>query len=73
MTGRLTVVGLGPGGAGQVTPEAREAVAQASDLFGYGPYLARITLRPDQTAHVSDNREELSRARAAGCASRYPK
>jgi precorrin-3B C17-methyltransferase len=65
VSGKLTVVGLGPGGAGQVTPEAREAVAQASDLFGYGPYLARIALRPDQTAHVSDNREELARARAA--------
>lgn len=65
MSGRLTVVGLGPGAADQVTPEALAAVAAASDLFGYGPYLGRLALRPDQTAHVSDNREELARARAA--------
>ena len=65
MSGRLTVVGLGPGGAGQVTPEATAAVAEASDLFGYGPYLARLAPRPGQVAHASDNREELGRARAA--------
>ena len=65
MTGRLTVVGLGPGAPGQVTPEAAEAVAGASDLFGYGPYLARLALGSGQTAHASDNREELDRARAA--------
>lgn len=65
MSGQLTVVGLGPGSAGQLTPEAAEAVARASDLFGYGPYVARLALRPDQTAHASDNREELHRARAA--------
>ena len=65
MSGRLTVIGLGPGGAGQVTPEAVEAVAVASDLFGYGPYLARLTLAAGQVAHASDNREELDRARAA--------
>ncbi|MBP7243314.1 precorrin-3B C(17)-methyltransferase [Amaricoccus sp.] len=65
MSGRLTVVGLGPGSAGQVTPEAAEAVAEASDLFGYGPYLARVAPRAGQVAHVSDNREELGRARAA--------
>lgn len=65
MIGRLQVVGLGPGGPGQMTAEARGAVAAASDLFGYGPYLARVALAPGQTAHASDNREELARARAA--------
>ncbi len=65
MSGQLFVVGLGPGAAAQMTPEAAEAVASASDLFGYGPYLDRLTLRPEQTRHVSDNREELARARAA--------
>ena len=29
MSGRLTVIGLGPGNADQVTPEASSAVAQA--------------------------------------------
>ena len=61
MSGRLAVVGLGPGGADQLTGAAAAAIAAASDLFGYGPYLARLSLRADQSAHVSDNREELAR------------
>ena len=65
MSGRLDVVGLGPGGAAQMTGEAQAALAAASDLFGYAPYLARLALGPGQAAHASDNREELARARAA--------
>jgi precorrin-3B C17-methyltransferase len=65
LSGRLAVVGLGPGSAGQLTPEAAAAIAGATDLFGYGPYLARVTVAAGQTAHASDNREELARARAA--------
>ena len=65
MSGRLAVLGLGPGPAEQLTGEAAAAIAAASDLFGYAPYLDRLALRPDQTAHASDNREELARARAA--------
>jgi len=48
-----------------MTPAALEAVAAAPALFGYAPYLARLDLRPDQTAIASDNREELVRAGAA--------
>lgn len=65
MSGRLSVVGLGPGSPDQVTPEARLALAEASDLFGYGPYLDRLTPAEGQTRHASDNREELGRAGAA--------
>ncbi len=65
MSGTLAVIGLGPGQASQVTPEALEAVATASNLFGYGPYLDRLTLQAGQRRHASDNREELSRAEAA--------
>lgn len=65
MSGRLVVVGLGPGSAVQQTPEATAAVVAATDLFGYGPYLKRLTLAPHQVAHASDNREEMARARAA--------
>nr|WP_295464370.1 precorrin-3B C(17)-methyltransferase [Mesorhizobium sp.] len=65
MSGRLAVVGLGPGSPEQMTPQARHAVAAATDLFGYGPYLDRIALLPHQTRHASDNREEISRAGAA--------
>jgi precorrin-3B C17-methyltransferase len=65
MTGRLFVIGLGPGNPEQVTPEARAAVEASSDFFGYAPYLDRLALAPDQKRHASDNREELSRAGAA--------
>jgi len=65
MSGQLIVVGLGPGGASQMTPEAAAVVAEAEFLFGYGPYLDRLTLGPGQARVASDNREELSRARAA--------
>lgn len=65
MTGRLAVIGLGPGNADQTTPEARAAVEAASDFFGYAPYLDRLALASEKTRHASDNREELARARAA--------
>ncbi|MCB1453041.1 MAG: precorrin-3B C(17)-methyltransferase [Rhizobiaceae bacterium] len=65
MSGRLTVVGLGPGNPDQTTPEVALAIADASDFYGYAPYLDRLSLRPDQTRHASDNREELDRSAAA--------
>lgn len=65
MSGRLVVIGLGPGNADQVTPEATNAVAEANFFYGYKPYLDRLDLRPDQTRVASDNREEISRSNAA--------
>ena len=65
MTGRLAVVGLGPGDARQLTPEAADALAAADALYGYGPYLARVPVRPGQARNASDNREEGARAAAA--------
>ena len=65
VTGRIVVVGLGPGAARLVTPEVTAALAQATDLVGYGPYLARVPEQPGQTRHASDNREEIDRARHA--------
>jgi precorrin-3B C17-methyltransferase len=59
------VVGLGPGPAEWMTPEASAAVASASDVVGYCPYVDRLALRPDQHAHASDNRVEMDRARLA--------
>ncbi|OBQ95399.1 precorrin-3B C(17)-methyltransferase [Mesorhizobium sp. AA23] len=65
MSGRLTVIGLGPGNADQVTPEAIRAVTEASFFYGYKPYLDRLELRQDQTRIASDNREELARSNEA--------
>lgn len=63
--GRVTVVGLGPAGPEWLTPEARAALAEAEELVGYGPYLARVPVRNGQARHASDNRNESERARAA--------
>jgi precorrin-3B C17-methyltransferase len=65
MSGRLTVVGLGPGDPRYLTPEAEEALAAAEALYGYGPYLDRVPPRAGQSRHASDNREEKIRAVAA--------
>ncbi|MCG8270801.1 precorrin-3B C(17)-methyltransferase [Aquamicrobium sp. NLF2-7] len=65
MTGRLAIIGLGPGNEAQVTPEASRAVAQATFFYGYKPYVDRLDLRADQTRIASDNREELARAKEA--------
>lgn len=66
MTGVLTIVGLGPGRADLMTPSAANAIAQATDLIGYGPYLDRIAeVLIGQVRHSSGNRVELDRARHA--------
>ena len=65
MSGRLAIVGLGPGAPELMTPLATETLATSTDLIGYGPYLARVPERPGQQRHPSDNREELARAKQA--------
>ena len=66
MSGSLVVVGTGPGRPELMTPATLAALAQATDLVGYGPYLDRIPqTRADQCRHASDNRVELDRARLA--------
>jgi precorrin-3B C17-methyltransferase len=65
MSGHLAVVGLGPGDARWLTPEAQAALDAADALYGYGPYLDRVSGRPGQSRHPSDNREEMDRAGAA--------
>jgi precorrin-2 C20-methyltransferase/precorrin-3B C17-methyltransferase len=63
--GSVTVVGLGPGAAEWTTPQARQALAEATDLVGYAGYLARVPQRPGQRRHASDNRVESERAAMA--------
>ncbi|MFF7991141.1 precorrin-2 C(20)-methyltransferase [Kitasatospora xanthocidica] len=64
-TGSVTVVGTGPAGPLWLTPEARGALAEATDLVGYTTYLARVPERPGQRRHGSDNKVESERAEYA--------
>ena len=65
MTGWLRIAGLGPGDDRLVTPEVSATLAEATDVVGYIPYVARVAPREGLTLHPSDNRVELDRARAA--------
>jgi precorrin-3B C17-methyltransferase len=62
MTGWLAVVGLGPGQEDMVTPQVRAVLAEATDVIGYFPYVARVAPREGLTLHGSDNRVEIDRA-----------
>ena len=62
MSGAVIIVGLGPGDAAKVTPEVTAALAEATDVVGYIPYVARVAPREGLTLHPSDNRVELDRA-----------
>ncbi len=65
MTGALAIVGLGPGPAKWIAPEASAALEAATDLVGYQPYIDRVPAHPGQRRHGSDNRVEINRAREA--------
>jgi precorrin-2 C20-methyltransferase / precorrin-3B C17-methyltransferase len=61
----VVIVGLGPGNPAWLTPEADAAIAEATDLVGYRPYLARIPVRPRQDRHASGNTVEAQRSALA--------
>ena len=65
MTGSVVIAGLGPGSETLVTPEVSAALAKATDVVGYIPYVARVAERPGLTLHPSDNRVEIDRSRHA--------
>jgi precorrin-3B C17-methyltransferase len=65
VSGRLAVIGIGPGDARFLTPDAAEEIAAAQALYGYAPYLGRLPVKVGQERYESDNREELARASAA--------
>lgn len=65
MSGWVAIAGLGPGDDRLVTDEVRHAVAEATDIVGYSPYVARIARRDGLRLHASDNREEIDRANHA--------
>ncbi|GLW68252.1 putative cobalamin biosynthesis protein CobI [Kitasatospora phosalacinea] len=63
--GEVVVVGTGPAGPLWLTPEARGALAGATDLVGYTTYLDRVPVRAGQLRHGSDNKVEGVRAEFA--------
>ncbi len=65
MSGWVKIAGLGPGDEALVTPEVTAALAEATDVVGYIPYVARIAERKGLTLHASDNRVEIDRSQHA--------
>jgi precorrin-2 C20-methyltransferase/precorrin-3B C17-methyltransferase len=65
MSGRVTVVGLGPGRADWCLPAVTERLLAATDLVGYGPYLDLVPVSATGRRHPSGNRVEAERARHA--------
>lgn len=65
MSGRLIVIGLGPGEVHYMTAQAIEALERAEWFYGYAPYLDRVVAPDDPRRVASDNREEGARAREA--------
>lgn len=62
MSGWVAIAGLGPGHEALVTPEVNAVLAEATDVVGYIPYVARVAPREGLVLHASDNRVELDRA-----------
>ncbi|WP_171102265.1 precorrin-3B C(17)-methyltransferase [Ruegeria sp. HKCCD7255] len=65
MSGWVKIAGLGPGSEALVTPEVTAALAEATDIVGYIPYVARIAERLGLALHASDNRVEIDRSQHA--------
>ena len=62
---QLSVVGLGPGADSWMTPQVSAVLAKVDHVVGYGPYLDRLPVRPNQQRHASGNTVEAERARYA--------
>lgn len=63
--GSVHVVGLGPGPARWLSPEASQVLADVSHVLGYAPYVARVPQREGLTRVPSGNTVEVDRARHA--------
>jgi cobalt-precorrin 5A hydrolase/precorrin-3B C17-methyltransferase len=66
-SGKLAIVGTGPGSPAWIAPEAQAILQTATDWVGYKTYLdlAEPWRSPHTIRHESDNRVELDRARSA--------
>ena len=65
--GQLYLVGIGPGSLAQITPAAKQAIAKADAIIGYGLYidLIKSLLRPGQiieTYAITKERQRADRA-----------
>jgi precorrin-3B C17-methyltransferase len=65
MSGSVVIAGIGPGDDDLVTPHVTDALAKATDIVGYFPYVDRIAPRDGLTRHGSDNRVEIDRSQHA--------
>ena len=63
--GWLRIVGIGPGPAMWLTPEANAVLHSATDVVGYQSYLAALPESVAAQRHASGNGVELERARFA--------
>ncbi|GAB3085785.1 precorrin-2 C(20)-methyltransferase [Nocardioides zeae] len=61
----VVVVGLGPGPAHWLTPEASAVLAEVDHVVGYAPYVKRVPHREGLTRHASGNTVEVDRGRLA--------
>ena len=63
---KVYVVGIGPGGPEQITPQARAGMDRAEVLCGYTVYLELVKgLYPDKEIYTTPMRQELERCRWA--------
>lgn len=66
MSGKLYVVGLGPGDSSMMTEQARNALADADVLCGYTVYVELVRpLFPEKETYTTPMRGELDRCRWA--------
>ncbi len=65
-SGKLFVIGTGPGADRWMSPEVKQVLKQSTDWVGYTTYLNLVEpMRTHQIRHDSDNRVELDRAAQA--------
>jgi len=65
-SGKLYVVGIGPGGAEHLTPAAAEALSSANTIVGYKTYLDLVeSLIADKDVVSSGMRQEIDRCQQA--------
>jgi cobalt-precorrin 5A hydrolase / precorrin-3B C17-methyltransferase len=66
ITGKLSIIGTGPGAAKWMSPEVKSILEDATDFVGYKTYINLVKeFTKGKTIHASDNRVELDRARLA--------